>query len=478
MKSDTVSNKFYDERLFAGSMQQAILDMHERNRAFAQEAGRSRTYRLDVYGCQMNERDAESCAGLLEEMGYLRVQEKERADIIVFVTCCIRENAEGRIYGHLGALSGECAETGGKIIAGGCMMQQKHVVEKIKKSYPQVRLVFGTHNIHRLPELLRECETSGKRIYEVWDEPNGAGVNLPSSRLDPFKAYVAITAGCNNFCSYCIVPHVRGRERSRQMNDVLEEVRSLALSGCKEITLLGQNVNSFGNDLGFNNLFADLLHELEKIEGITRVRFMTSHPKDLSLPLIKAIKDCIKVCDHLHLPVQSGSDAVLLRMNRKYSREQYITLLKKIRGEIPQISLSTDIIVGFPGETEEDFLQTMSLVKEVEYDFAFMFLYSPRKGTPAAAWDDQVCSEVVNSRFQRLLALQTDIATKKAEKLLGTKLKVLVEGPSKEDAGKWSGRTTCNRLVHFEARSDMAGKELWVRIQKAGPYWLQGELEA
>ena len=464
------------EPLPSGALQEAILAMQARNQALTLEKGRIRTYRLDVYGCQMNERDAETCAGLLDEMGFVRVADKEPADLIIFVTCCVRENAEDRIYGHIGMLSQECKDHGSIILAGGCMMQQPHVVEKIRKSYPQVKIVFGTHNIHRVPELLLAWETGGKRMYEIWDKPGDAPAQLPATRMDPYRAWVAIASGCDNFCTYCIVPHVRGRERSRPLAEVLEEIRGLAGQGFKEITLLGQNVNSYGNDLGEKDLFAALLREIENIDGIGRVRFMTSHPKDLSESLIDAMRDCRKVCAHLHLPVQAGSNDVLRRMNRKYTREEYFALVERIRAKVPDLSLSTDLIVGFPGETEADFEETYDLVQRVGYDFAFLFLYSPRKGTPAAAYPDQVPPEAANARFQRLLKMQTDQATERAKRFEGKVLEVLAEGRSKEDDSLFAGRTAGNRLVNFTAPVDPTGRIVKVRVVRAGAFWLQGEM--
>lgn len=465
------------ERLPSGPLQEAILTMQARNQASVLSSGRIRTYRLDIYGCQMNERDAETCAGLLDEMGFVQVKAREPADLIVFVTCCVRENAEGKIYGHIGALSKECLDRGSYILAGGCMMQQEHVVEKIRKSYPQVKVVFGTHNIHRLPELILASETNGKRIFEIWEGPGEVTGPLPVSRMDPHRAWVSIAAGCDNFCTYCIVPHVRGRERSRSLDEVMSEIRELAASGTHEITLLGQNVNSYGRDLGETDLFAVLLHEIEKVDGILRVRFMTSHPKDLSESLIHAMRDCRKVCAHLHLPVQSGSSAILSRMNRKYTREHYLELVDRIRRVMPDIAISTDLIVGFPGETDEDFEDTVRLVEQVGYDFAFLFLYSPRKGTPAASYPDQVPKDVASARFQRLLKIQTERATEKAGHLEGCVLEVLAEGRSKEDETMFAGRTSGNRLVNFTSPFDPSGSLVRVHIVRAGAFWLLGEVE-
>ena len=463
------------ESLSSGALREATMAMQARNQEQALRTGKVPTYRLDVYGCQMNERDAETYAGLLDEMGFHQVEASAPADWIVFVTCCVRENAEDRIYGHIGALSQLCADNGTRLILGGCMMQQPHVVEKLRKSYPQVRVVLGTHNIHRLPVLMLASETTRRRAFEIWDVPQADVGALPATRSDPWRAYVAINSGCDNFCTYCIVPHVRGRERSRPLDEILDEIGTLAASGCREITLLGQNVNSYGNDFGKTDLFADLLRAIEDIDGIYRVRFMTSHPKDLSDALIDAMRECKKVCAHLHLPVQAGSNAVLARMNRRYTREHYLALVRRIRAEVPGISLSTDLIVGFPGETEADFEQTLALVDEVKYDFAFMFLYSPRKGTPAAAWADQLPADVASARFSRLLKLQTDNATEKAHTLEGQVLEVLCEGHSKENQSMWAGRTSGNRLVNFSAEGDPTGQVIPVRIVRAGAFWLAGE---
>ena len=463
------------QRLPSGPMHEAVLAMQARNGEHALKTGQIRTYRLDVYGCQMNERDAETCAGLLDEMGFHQVGPQDPADWIVFVTCCVRENAEDKIYGHIGALSRECAERGTRLIAAGCMMQQPHVVEKLRKSYPQVRVVMGTYNLHRLPELMLEADTTNRRVFEIWDGPREPAGTLPATRSDPFRAYVAINSGCDNFCTYCIVPHVRGRERSRPLDEVVGEIRQLAAGGCREVTLLGQNVNSYGNDLGQTDLFATLLHAIEDVDGIYRVRFMTSHPKDLSESLIEAMQTCKKVCAHLHLPVQSGSNEVLRRMNRRYTREHYLDVVHRIRAVMPDIALSTDLIVGFPGETEADFQDTMALVDEVRYDFAFMFLYSPRKGTPAAEWPDQIPPDVASERFSRLLKLQTDNATETASHLEGRVLEVFCEGRSREDNTMWAGRTATNRLVNFSSEADPTGTLIPVRILRAGAFWLQGE---
>lgn len=437
--------------------------------------GRVRTFRLDVFGCQMNERDAETIAGMLTNMGYEQVSDEKPADIIVFVTCCVRENAEEKIYGHIGALSQECEKHGSIVVASGCMMQQPHVVEKIRSSYRHVKIVFGTHNIHDFPRLLYRYLTDRKRVFEVWEKEGRVIEDMPIKRSERHKAWVNIVYGCNNFCTYCIVPYVRGRERSRRKEDILAEIRSLASDGCREITLLGQNVNSYGNDFGEKDLFARLLYDIETIDGIDRVRFMTSHPKDLSDSLIKAMSECGKVCEHLHLPFQAGSNRILQRMNRKYTREHYLDLVDRIRNAIPDIALTTDIIVGFPGETEEDFEDTLDLVRRVRFDAAFTFIYSPRKGTPAEKWEQTESPEAIGKRFQRLLETQTGISTQLAKRYEGKTVEVLVDGPSKTNPEMQSGRTRTNRLVNFRASGDLTGQLVDVDIIRAGAFWLEGK---
>lgn len=437
--------------------------------------GKVRTFRLDVFGCQMNERDAETIAGMLTNMGYEQVAPDAPADIIVFVTCCVRENAEERVYGHIGGLTRECEERGSIIVASGCMMQQPHVLEKLKKSYRHVKVVFGTHNIHEFPRLLYQHLTSGKRVFEIWEKEGRVIEDMPIKRSERHKAFVNIIYGCNNFCTYCIVPYVRGRERSRRKEDILEEIRALAADGCREITLLGQNVNSYGNDLGEKDLFARLLYDIETIDGIDRVRFTTSHPKDLSDSLIRAMKECEKVCEHLHLPFQAGSNRVLQRMNRKYTREHYLALVDRIREAVPDIALTTDIIVGFPGETEEDFEQTLDLVRKVQFDAAFMFIYSPRKGTPAEKWEQTESQETISNRFKRLVELQTEIATGLAKRYEGRTVEVLVDGLSKTNPEMLSGRTRTNKLVNFRANGNLTGRLVDVEIIRAGAFWLEGK---
>ena len=364
----------------------------------------NKLYHIMTFGCQMNEHDSEIMAGMLEEMGYSETQKRAEADIILINTCSIRENADKRFFGSLGQLKRLHREKPEMIVGVcGCMMQQQHIIDAIRKKYSWVDLVFGTHNIHELPELITEILNDRQKVVSVWSEHRGIFEGLPSKRRYPFKAFVNITYGCNNFCTYCIVPYTRGRERSRLPEDILKEVRELAADGVKEVMLLGQNVNSYGLADGFEMDFADLIYAINEIEGIERIRFMTSHPKDLSDKLIGAYRDCEKLACHIHLPVQAGSNRVLKRMNRKYTRESYLELIRKLREATDgQIAITTDIIVGFPGETEEDFEETLSLMAEVQYDSAFTFLYSPRPGTPAAEYDDQIPEEVKHERFNRM----------------------------------------------------------------------------
>ncbi|HEY8420723.1 MAG TPA: tRNA (N6-isopentenyl adenosine(37)-C2)-methylthiotransferase MiaB [Thermoclostridium sp.] len=440
----------------------------------ANTEGRQPTYEVKVFGCQMNEHESEQLAGMLEEMGYTKANPGEQADVIVFDTCCVRENAEEKIYGHLGLLKPMLENKKSIIAITGCMMQQEHVVEKIRKSYHHVGIVFGTHNLYTFPELLYRHLTQGKRVFEVWDSEGRIVEGTPITRAEKVKAWVSIMLGCNNFCSYCIVPYVRGRERSRKKEDIVDEVKRLAEAGYKEITLLGQNVNSYGNDLGKKDAFADLLYALNEVEGIERIRFTTSHPKDLSDSLITAIKDLPKLCEHLHLPFQSGSTRILKEMNRKYTKEHYLELVDRVRAAVPDISFTTDIIVGFPGETEEDFLDTLDVVKRVRFDQAFMFLYSRRKGTRAAEMENQVPEDVKKERFQRLVDLQNGIVAEINKTYEGKTVEVLVEGISRNNEAMYTGRTRNYKLVNFPANEDLTGKLVQVKIVKAWPFWLEG----
>ena len=369
----------------------------------SEELGRPLTYHVTTFGCQMNARDSEKLVGILDEVGYTEVED-ENADFVIYNTCTVRENANQRVYGRLGYLHSIKKKKPHMMIAlCGCMMQEAQVVEKLKKSYSFVNLIFGTHNIYKFSELIVTALESDRMVIDIWKDTDKIVEDLPSERKYAFKSGVNIMFGCNNFCSYCIVPYVRGRERSRNLKDIVREIEKLVEDGVKEVMLLGQNVNSYGKNLEEPVTFAQLLKEIEKIEGLERIRFMTSHPKDLSDELIEVMKDSKKICRHLHLPLQSGSSRILKIMNRHYDKERYLTLVKKIKTAMPDISLTTDIIVGFPGETEEDFLETMDVVKKVRFDSAFTFLYSKRTGTPAAVMENQISEDVMKDRFDRLL---------------------------------------------------------------------------
>jgi len=439
--------------------------------------GRIKKFQLNTYGCQMNENDSERLSGMLNQMGYVETEDIEESDLIIYNTCCVRENAELKVYGHLGALKKLKREKPDMIIAVcGCMMQQKEVVDHIRDKYSHVDLIFGTHNLYKFPELLYSSLSSGQSIVDIWDSDGSIAEDVPIERKDRVKAWVTIMYGCNNFCSYCIVPYVRGRERSRQPERILEEISELGREGYREITLLGQNVNSYGKDLDTGVSFSDLLRRVNEIDGIERIRFMTSHPKDLSDDLIAAVRDCDKVCEHFHLPVQSGSSRILKEMNRKYTKEQYLELVDKIKSSINGVSLTTDIIVGYPGETEEDFEDTLDVVKRVRYDMAYTFLYSKRTGTPAANKEEQVPEEVKKERFERLLEIQNKISKENNEKLLNAEVEVLVEGVSKTNKDVLSGRTRTNKIVNFKGNEELIGKLVKVKINKVQTWSLEGTL--
>ena len=433
-------------------------------------------YYIETWGCQMNEEDSEKLSGMLKRIGYTRTENKEEAGIILFNTCCVRENAENKVFGNLGALK-KLKKKNPDLIIGicGCMMQQEGMADRILKEFPYVNIVFGTHNAYKFPEYLNRVRTEGVQIKEIFNKETDIVEGLPIDRESSVKAFVTIMYGCNNFCTYCIVPYVRGRERSRKPEDILKEIRELVAQGYKEITLLGQNVNSYGKGLEEEIDFAKLLRMINEIEGLERVRFMTSHPKDLTLDVIMAIKECDKLCEQIHLPVQSGSNSILKKMNRHYTREYYLDLVKKIKEEIPGATLTTDIIVGFPGETEEDFQDTLELVKEVGYSSAFTFIYSRRNNTPADMMLNQVSEEDKHHRFNRLVAAVNErvIAQNKAEE--GNILEVLVEGNSKNDAEKLTGRTRTGRLVNFTGEGISAGDIVNVKITRAQNFSLIGE---
>ncbi|WP_242839930.1 tRNA (N6-isopentenyl adenosine(37)-C2)-methylthiotransferase MiaB [Clostridium botulinum] len=424
----------------------------------------------------MNEEDSEKLSGMLKKEGYIRTEEREDADVIIFNTCCVRENAELKVYGNLGILKGLKSKNPNLIIAvTGCMMQQKGMAETIKKKFPFVDIIIGTHNLHNFPNYLNEVKKKDISVLKIQEKENSIIENMPIDRKNSMKAFVTIMYGCNNFCTYCIVPYVRGRERSRTPENIEAEIKKLISEGYKEITLLGQNVNSYGKDLEPNVTFAELLKRVNNIEGLERVRFMTSHPKDLTDDVIEAIAKCDKLCEQIHLPVQSGSSEILKKMNRHYDREKYLDVVSKIKKLIPNVALSTDIIVGFPGETEKDFEETLSLVKEVEYDSAFTFLYSIRKGTPAAKFEDQVPEDVKHKRFNRLVEVLNEISAKKNKAYEGKIEEVLVEGTSKNDENKLMGRTRTGKLVNFIGDKDSIGELVNVKIIKANSFSLTGE---
>lgn len=432
---------------------------------------------IETWGCQMNEEDSEKLSGMLKRVGYTKTENKEDAGIILFNTCCVRENAENKVFGNLGALKHLKKENPDLIIGiCGCMMQQEGMADKILKKFPYVNIVFGTHNAYKFPEYLNRVKTEGVQIKEIFNKETDIVEGLPIDRESNVKAFVTIMYGCNNFCTYCIVPYVRGRERSRKPEDILNEVRELVAQGYKEITLLGQNVNSYGKGLEEEVDFAKLLRMINEIEGLERVRFMTSHPKDLTHDVIMAIKECDKLCEQIHLPVQSGSNSILKKMNRHYTKEYYLDLIKKIKEEIPGVTLTTDIIVGFPGETEEDFQETLELVKEVGYSSAFTFIYSRRNNTPADMMLNQVSEEDKHHRFNRLVAAVNErvIAQNKAEE--GNILEVLVEGNSKNDAEKLTGRTRTGRSVNFTGENVNVGELVNVKITRAQNFSLIGEV--
>lgn len=431
----------------------------------------NKTFHIQTFGCAMNEHDSETIAGLLSEMGYESTEHKKEASVAIINTCSVRENADKRFFGTLGQLK-KIKETNPDftVCVCGCMMQQQHVIDTVKQKYPWVDIIFGTHNIHQFPKLLESVLGEKQKMVDVWDDGGDIVEGLPVKRQFAHKALVNIMFGCNNFCTYCIVPFTRGRERSRHSEEILAEVRELVRDGVQEITLLGQNVNSYQGDVDF----AGLIRKLNEVEGLERIRFMTSHPKDISEELIRAYQDCHKLCNHIHLPVQAGSNRVLERMNRKYTREHYLDLIRKFRETRPDIAITTDIIVGFPGETEEDFQDTLSLVREVEYDSAFTFLYSVRKGTPAEHYEDQVPEDIKHERFNRLVDLMNELSLKKNKDLEGQVVSVLVEGTSKTNEDILTGRTEGFKTLNFKGPKDIIGTIVPVRITEGKTFNLEG----
>ncbi len=440
------------------------------------ESGKKPTYHIITFGCQMNARDSEKLGGILTDIGFEEI-EGEDADVVLFNTCTVRENANNKLYGHLGQIK-KYKEKNPKMIIGicGCMMQEEEEVARIKKSYRYVDIVFGTHNIYKLAEILNNRLVSEKQVVEVWKDTDLIVEQLPNKRYYSFKSGVNIMFGCNNFCTFCIVPYVRGRERSRDPKDIEDEIRALVADGVKEVMLLGQNVNSYGRGLTDRTTFAQLLERIAKIEGLERIRFMTPHPKDFSDDVIELMKHTPKICNHVHLPLQSGSSRLLKKMNRVYNKEQYLALVKKIKEKVPDVSLTTDIIVGFPGETEEDFQDTLDVVRQVEYDSAFTFIYSRRSGTPAGKMEKTVDEDTIKERFDRLLKEVQGISKKNASRMVGRVEKVLVESRNDQIEGFVTGRLRNNMIVHFEGGTRLIGNIVDVKLTKAKGFYYMGEI--
>ena len=444
----------------------------------SEELGRPLTYCVTTFGCQMNARDSEKLTGILEEIGYVAAQD-EKADFVIYNTCTVRENANLRVYGRLGVLHGYKKKNPHMTIAlCGCMMQEPEVVEKLKKSYRFVDIIFGTHNIFKFAELIVRNFEEKDMVIDIWKDTQEIVEDLPNERKYSFKSGVNIMFGCNNFCSYCIVPYVRGRERSRNPEDIIAEIKRFVADGVVEVMLLGQNVNSYGKNLEKPMTFARLLQEIEKIEGLERIRFMTSHPKDLSDELIEVMANSKKICKHLHLPLQSGSSEILKVMNRRYDKEKYLGLVEKIKKAIPDIGLTTDIIVGFPGETEEDFQETLDVVRKARYDSAFTFIYSKRTGTPAAAMENQVPEDVVKDRFDRLLKEVQTISQEMTARFTDTVQEVLVEDVNEHNSALVTGRMSNNHLVHFPGDESLIGKIVKVHLDECkGFYYIGSKVE-
>ena len=445
--------------------------------------GKNLKYTVLTMGCQLNENDSEKIAGMAQAMGYTKTANIEEANLIVFNTCCVRENAEDRLFGKLGEVKKYKAKNHAIIAIGGCMMQEKHIVDKLKQSYPYFDIVFGTHTLHKFAKDLYEAIVNNERIEDILDIDGDVIEGIPVKRDDKYKASVLIMNGCNNFCTYCIVPYVRGRERSRRAEEIIAEVKCLAKEGYKEITLLGQNVNSYmrverekGEDVGEINSFAKLLEALEKIDGIERIRFVSPHPKDFTDDVIDVIAKSKKICKIIHLPLQSGSTEVLRKMNRKYTKKQYLDLVQKIKNKIPDVVFSTDIIVGFPEETEKDFEDTLDVVEKVNFEQVFMFIYSRRVGTPADKMENQVPEEVKHERFDRLKKLADSKVEGNNKKYLNTVQKILVEGTSKTNENVLTGRTDTNKVVNFEGKKELIGQVIDVKIIKDHIWYLEGEI--
>lgn len=431
-------------------------------------------YCINTMGCKLNENDSEKISGMLTQMGYIETDKFEEANLVVFNTCCIRENAEEKVFGKLGELKNLKSKNNMIICFAGCMSQEPHVIEKIKKSYSQVDIIFGTHNLYKFPEMLYSKLEKHQKVFDVWNIDGEIFEGLPIKRIGGTSAAVTIMNGCNNFCSYCIVPYTRGRERSRQPEDILKEIEELAKEGYNEIMLLGQNVNSYNGGDGYG--FAQLLRDIDKISGINIVRFMSPHPKDFTDDVIDAIAECDSICKVIHLPLQSGSTNVLKHMNRRYTKESYLELVDKIRAKIPGVAFTTDIIVGFPGESENDFEDTLDVVKKVKYEQVFMFVYSVRKGTRAETMPNHVPENIKTERFNRLKELADRLTEEENIKYIGTIQEVLVEGESKNNKEMLSGRTRTNKIVIFEGEKSLIGKEVKLRITSQHVWYLRGEL--
>ncbi len=437
---------------------------------------KKKRYLTITFGCQMNEHDSEVIAAMLENMGYDLTDDSARADIIIINTCCVRETAENKVFGLLGRLRKLKESNPDLVIAmGGCMSQQEGIGKRIREKFRHVDIVFGTYNVHKLPELISRVLEERRQVIEVWSSTPEAMESIPERRVSGPRAWVCIMYGCNNFCTYCIVPYVRGRERSRDPNDIMREINHLVEQGIKEVILLGQNVNSYGKDLDCQIDFACLLQRLENVEGLERIRFMTSHPRDFNDKLIETIAKSQKVCEHIHLPVQAGSSTILRAMNRGYDKEEYLLLVDKITRSVPGVSLTTDIIVGFPGETEKDFEDTVDLVRRVKFDGAFIFVYNKRSGTPAAKMENQVPGEVKSKRIQELIAMQNEFTLRSNENEVGKVHQVLVEGKSRTRDDRLSGRTRTNKLVVFEGAGELTGKIIPVKITNYSLTHLEGE---
>lgn len=436
--------------------------------------GQNLQYAIYTMGCQLNENDSEKISGMLEKMGYSKTEDIKKADIVVFNTCCVRENAEDKLFGKIGEMKKQKEEKGTIIAIGGCMMQEEHIVEKLNKSYPFVDIIFGTHTMHKLSEDVYHILEKRAKIQDVITIDGEIYEGIPIKRNDKTKASVTIMYGCNNFCTYCIVPYVRGRERSRTPNDILKEIKELANEGYKEITLLGQNVNSYDGGNGYK--FSNLLRDVNKIEGIEKIRFVSPHPKDFKEDVIDAIKDCEKVSKIIHLPLQSGSSNILKKMNRRYTKEQYLSLVKRMKEKIQNVVFSTDIIVGFPEETEEDFEDTLDVVRKVNFEQVFMFIYSRRVGTPADKMENQIPEEIKHERFNRLKELVESMIEENNKKYIGTIQSVLVEGKSKNNPNMLTGRTDSNKVVVFEGKEDLINTVVDLKIVSEHMWYLKGEI--